>query len=86
MDEHLGVGAAMERVALGLQLAPQLHKIVNFAVEHNDDAFVLVGHGLRARVGQVQNGQPPEAQRDAVAGVHAAHVGAAVNDAVHHFL
>ena len=86
VDEHLGVGATVERVAFGLKLPPQLHKIVDLAVEYNDHAFVLVGHGLCACVGQVQDGQAPEPQRDAVVCVHAAHVRAAVDDTVHHFL
>lgn len=85
MDEHLGVGATVERVAFGLKLPPQLHKIVDLAVEYNDHAFVLVGHGLCACVGQVQDGQAPEPQRDAIVCVHAAHVRAAVDDTVHHF-
>ena len=74
----------MEGVALRLELAAKLHEVVDFAVEHDDDAAVFVAHGLGARRRKVENRQAAEAQRHARREERIAHVGTAVDDAVHH--
>ena len=62
MQEALGVGAAVELVALGLELGTEFLEVVDLAVEDNDDAAVLIGHGLSAGLGQVEDRQAAEAQ------------------------
>ena len=84
MQKRLGVGAAVEGIALRLELAAKLHEVVDFAVEHDDDAAVFVAHGLGARRRKVENRQAAEAQRHARREERIAHVGTAVDDAVHH--
>ena len=84
MQEALGVGAAVELIALGLELGAKLLEVVDLAVKDNHDAAVLVGHGLRASFGEVENRQTTEAEGDTAIDKLAAHVGAAVDDTVHH--
>ena len=77
-------------MALGLQFGTQIHKVVNFAVEHADNGAVLVVHRLLAS-GQVNDAQAAEAQRNGRARVIAAdvvafHIGTAVDDAIRHFV
>lgn len=45
VQEALGVGAAVELVALGLELGAKLLEVVDLAVEDDNDAAVLIGHG-----------------------------------------
>src|ERR1051325_6944994 len=47
-ENYLSIGACSERRALGSEHIPQLHKIVNFAVEHNDITPVDAVHRLIA--------------------------------------
>ena len=84
VQEALGVGAAMELIALGLELGAKLLEVVDLAVEDDDDAAVLVGHGLSASLGQVEDRQAAEAQGNAAVDKLTAHVGTAMDDAVHH--
>ena len=84
VQEALGVGAAVELVALGLELGTEFLEVVDLAVEDNDDAAVLVGHGLSAGLGQVEDRQAAEAQGNAAVDKLTAHVGTAMDDAVHH--
>ena len=79
MQEALGVGAAVELVALGLELGTEFLEVVDLAVEDNNDVTVLIGHGLSAGLGQVEDRQAAEAEDKL-----AAHVGTTMDDAVHH--
>ena len=84
MQEALGVGAAVELVALGLELGAKLLEVVDLAVEDDDDAAVLICHGLGAGLSQVEDRQAAEAEGDAAVDKLAAHVGTTMDDAVHH--
>ena len=84
VNEDLGVRIAMEYVTRGLELGAQLLEVVNLAIEHNEHGAVLVAHGLSTRLGEIENRQAAETERDAVLDMGSAHVGAAVDDAVHH--
>ena len=48
VDDDLRVGVRRKRMALRLELPPQLAKIVNLAVEEDGDRTVLVINGLVA--------------------------------------
>ena len=69
----------------GFQLFAQGLEVVNFAVEHDDEAAVLVEHRLAAAL-QVDDGQAAVAERDAVVDKIALAVRAAVGDEVGHLL
>ena len=84
VQEALGVGAAVELVALGLELGAKLLEVVNLAVKDDDDAAVLICHGLGAGLSQVEDRQAAEAEGDAAVDKLAAHVGTTMDDAVHH--
>ena len=84
VHEDLGVGVAVERVTRGLELGAELLEVVDLAVEHHKDRAVLVAHGLGSRLGEVENGQAAETQRHAIFDMGSAHVGTAVDNAVHH--
>ena len=84
VHEHLGVRAAVEGVALRLEFRAQGLEVVDLAVEHDDDVAVLALHRLRARLGQIEDGKAAEAERHVAVKIRAAHVRAAVHDAVHH--
>ena len=90
VQDDLGIAAGLKDVAARFQLGAQVHKVVNFAVEHADDGAVLVIHRLAAGR-QVNDAQPAEAQRHRVGGglaaqVVALHIGPAVDDAVRHLV
>ena len=63
VDDDLGVRPRAERVAESFQLAPQLQKIVDLAVEHHPDGLVLIGHGLMT-AREIDDGEPPKAESD----------------------
>ena len=84
VQEALGVGAAVELIALGLELGAKLLEVVDLAVEDDNDAAVLIGHGLSAGLGQVEDRQAAEAEGNAAVDKLTAHVGTAMDDAVHH--
>ena len=77
MDDDFGIGMGAEGVAERLQFGHQFLKVVDFAIEHDDDRTVLVEQGLLAG-GQVDDGQAPMPQADAGLQVQAAFVGAAM--------
>ena len=84
VEQDFGVGmVGGEGVARRLQLGAQLHEVVNFAVEHHRQALILVEHGLAAAL-DVDDGEPPVAQGNAVAEIAARAVRPAVGDGVHH--
>ena len=84
MEQALGIGTAVELVALALELGAELAEVVDLAVEHDDDAAVLVGHGLGAGLGEVEDRQAAEAEGDAAVDELSSHVGPAMDDPIHH--
>ena len=71
VEQDFGVGmVGGEGVARRLQLGAQLHEVVNFAVEHHRQTLILVEHGLAAAL-DVDDGEPPVAQGNAVAEIAA---------------
>jgi hypothetical protein len=68
VQQHLGVGAGAEDVALRLQLAAQLAVVVDLAVEGDDELAVGTHHGLCAALAEVDDGQAAVAQGDAAIG------------------
>ena len=74
-----------EGVPGGFQLGAQLHEVVDLAVEHDDDAAVLVEHGLAAAL-QVDDGQPPMPQSYLLVHIKALAVRPAVGNQVCHLL
>ncbi len=81
-QHHLDVAARPELDAFRLQLAAQRLEVVELAVEDHHDATRLVDHRLRARLGEVEDGEALKAERDASRGVEqlAFVVGAAMRD------
>jgi len=65
LDQDLGVRRAAERDAFGLQRPAQVPVVVDFAVVGDREAARGRYHGLRARVGQVDDGEAALAERDA---------------------
>jgi hypothetical protein len=57
--------SAAEDVALGFELAAQFAVVVDFAVEGDDELAVCAVHGLRAALGEVDDGQAAVAEGDA---------------------
>lgn len=64
-------------VALGFELGTEFLEVVDLTVEDNDDAAVLIGHGLSAGLGQVEDRQAAEAEGNAAVDKLTAHVGTA---------
>ena len=90
VQDDLGIAVGGKDMPLGLQLGAQLHKVVNFAVEHHHHGAVLVIHRLLSG-GKVDDAQPAEPQRHSrlrgvTAEVVPLHIRAAMNDAVRHFM
>ena len=77
-DDHLGVGLRAEPMAAALQLAAQLAVVVDLAVVHQLQRSVVARERLPACVAQVDDREPPEAERDAVVGERAVAVRAPV--------
>ena len=77
LEHHLGVAFGKEAVAQRLELAPQLAVVVDAAVEHQRQAEHRVAHRLRRALRQVDDLEPPVAERDAPARDHALAVRAA---------
>ena len=65
-------------MAAALELAAQLAVVVDLAVVHELQRAVVARERLHARVAQVDDREPAEAERDAVVGERAVAVGAAV--------
>jgi hypothetical protein len=63
-EEHLGVASRGESPAERLELAPQLEKIVDLAVEHHHVAAVIADHRLVAGAADVEDRQAPKHQTD----------------------
>lgn len=63
LQQHLGVAVREEAVALAGQLCAQCLVVVDAAVPADGQAQFGIGHRLGARLGQVDDLQPPVAQR-----------------------
>src|SRR5215471_2285344 len=46
MNYDFRIGLRAKTVSIGLQFAPQLFEIIDFAIEHHPHGFSLVGHRL----------------------------------------
>ena len=77
VDDDFGVGVGAEDMAERLEFGHQLLEVVDFAVEHDDHAAVLVEQRLLAG-GQVDDRQPPMSKPHARLQMQATLVGAAV--------
>ena len=73
MHDHFGIAARAKSVSQRLQFRHQFLIIVDFAVEHHDDALVFVVERLLAG-GQVDDRQPAMAKPDARFEVHPAFI------------
>jgi hypothetical protein len=87
-EQDLGVGSGTEMCADGLKLTSKLGKIVDLAVESDDEPAARRGHGLVPERREVNNGQSPMAKTDPRVFVQpdAGIVGAAVRERVPHSL
>ncbi len=87
-QQHLGVGIEREAAAERLELASQLAKVVDLAVERQDQAGVVGAHRLARALG-IDDGETPVAEDHALAGTRRPFpepvaVGAAVGEALEH--
>ena len=57
-------------MAAGLELCPKREVVVDLAVEDKPNGLVLIAHGLMTRAREVDDGQSPEAQRQAPLRIH----------------
>src|SRR5262245_39726184 len=64
MKDCFGVGSGPVRVAEFEQALAQGLMVVDFTVECDPDPSVLVGHWIAARLGQVDDGEPPMAEAE----------------------
>ena len=67
LEDHFGVARGEEPVALGLELGAQLLVVIDAAVEHERQAELGIDHRLLAALGQVDDLEPPVAERHAPA-------------------
>src|SRR6185369_1357760 len=86
VEQHLGVGARAEAVALLLQLEAQLLEVVDLAVEDDPQRAILAAHGLMAGRGEIDDAQPAVAEPDRAVAPDACVVGPAMGDHVAHAL
>jgi hypothetical protein len=89
-QQHLGVGVALERVPVALELAAQLAEVVDLAVERERQSRRLVPHRLRRSYG-IDDRQAPVAEQHARALASrelaaAVAIGPAMRDRVQHAL
>src|SRR5262249_26295561 len=64
LEDDLGVALGEEAIALLLERAAQVAEIVDAAVEHDREAERRIEHRLLAGRREVENAQPPVAERD----------------------
>ena len=62
-QQHLGVAVGGEFEAVGLELGPQLAKVVELAVVGDPVAVAGVGHRLSASRARVEDAEPPVSER-----------------------
>ena len=77
MEDDFGVAVGAEDVALCLQLGPQVEEVVKLAVEDDAARVVLVPNRLLT-AGEVDDAQPPHAEKDALPAPRSDFVGAAM--------
>src|SRR5262249_18202922 len=77
LEDDLGIAAGKEAVALVLQFAAQLAKIVDATIKGNGEAKLRINHRLLRGPVQVKNVEAAMAERDLVLQKHPAGVGAA---------
>src|SRR5512146_2242813 len=63
MHDDFGIGIRPKHMAARLQFAPQLFKIVDFAVEHHPYGFCLIRHGL-VSAAEIDDRETPEAEAE----------------------
>jgi hypothetical protein len=85
VHDDFGVGVAAEHVAPAQQFLADGLEVVDLAVEDDLDVAVLVGHGLAAVFGEVDDAQSAVAEGDMVVAVVAVLIRAAVPDGIGHF-
>lgn len=68
VQEDFGVGFGAEDAALGFETLPKWAVVVDFAIEADDELAVGAGHGLRGAFAEVDDGEPPMAEADALVG------------------
>jgi hypothetical protein len=83
VQQHLGVAAGAEACALRLQLGAERLEVIDLAVEDDGQPPVLRPHRL-GPAGQVDDRQPPMAERHARLQVRAFAVRTAMGDRVGH--
>lgn len=84
-DDHLGIRLGLEPVAARHEIAPQFQIVEDLAVERDDDAAVVVGHGLAA-AGDVDDAEAGVAEADIVVDMDTLLVGPPVCDRADHGL
>ena len=62
-EQHLGIGLAAEEMSGRLELVAQLDVVVDLTIVDDPVALIGIGHRLPGRVGQVDDAEPPMAQR-----------------------
>ena len=83
MDDDLGVSVCFEGVTFAQEKGAQFLVIVDFPVEDDPDAAVLIGQGLMSSV-QVNDREPAVAQSDLGGGVNAFIVWTSMADSLKH--
>src|SRR6267142_919929 len=83
MEVHLGVAPRAEDVAVALELAPELGKVVDLAVLDDDARAVLADDRLVAAL-EVDDREPPRRERDGAVDVFATAVGAPMHERAAH--
>ena len=83
MNDNFSIATGIETVAAGLQLTPQLGKIVDFSIENHPDTLILVVYRL-VPAGHINDAQPPHAQPYAIAHIEPVVVRPPMHDGVAH--
>ena len=79
VNNNFGVRIRAKEMAARFEILAQLTEIVDLAIEDHADGLVLVEDRLAAS-GKVDDGEPPHAQRDAVAKVQPFRIRPAMDD------
>jgi hypothetical protein len=64
VEQHFGIAGRGEAMTKALELAPQLHVVVNLAVEDESETPVATAHGLIAGARQIEDGESPKSEAD----------------------
>jgi hypothetical protein len=71
-------------VSLGLQLAPQLREVINFAIEHDPDGAFLIRDWLMATL-YVHDAEASDSERHGALDILPLIIGTSVHDRPEHF-